>query len=160
LVRDLGICQHCITTEHVHPRVVFTNIDNLLKLENAITLCDECTDKLIPILDDPKLKVPDSENNKLLKWCKNYMKLTGIYGYKVHGGSYQNAGIPDLDIIYHGISVRVELKLFGNPLTKIQYETMKEMRDNGAVVGVAHTLEEFKLIMEKADEVYRYKELR
>lgn len=154
LARDSGVCQHCITKEFVHPRVIFTGIENHFKMENGISLCDDCTEKLIAIFDDPKLKVPDSENKHLLKWCSKWAKEQGFYCEKVHGGSYQNAGIPDLDIIYKGISVRVELKLFGNPLTRIQYETMKEMQENGAIVGVAHTLEEFKLIIEKAHNRY------
>ena len=151
--RDMGICQHCISTgKGVLSRLI--KCDGIFTLANGITLCEECYRILSPTWEEANFKFPSSENDHLLKWCKSYMKKNGIYGYKVHGGNYQNAGIPDLDIIFHGISVRVELKLFGNPLTRIQYETMKEMQENGAIVGVAHTLEEFKLIIEKAHNRY------
>lgn len=83
-------------------------------------------------------KQPESKlSTKIMKaWRKQ-----GGWCYKVHGGEFQLAGVPDISGIYDGISVWCETKLPGNwePSLKQKVRINAIRRASGHVV-VAYAL--------------------
>lgn len=61
---------------------------------------------------------------------------------KVHGNAFQAAGIPDVDAVVHGRSVRIEVKQPGETPTPLQKRCMAELEAAGAFVTVATSVEE------------------
>lgn len=66
----------------------------------------------------------------------------GGYWYKVWGGPFQPAGIPDLCGIVDGRAVFLEVKRVGESPSRIQRTTMRRLSDEGAIVAVVHSVQE------------------
>lgn len=66
-----------------------------------------------------------------------------IWWFKVHGGPYQKAGIPDLHITYEGRSAWIELKAPGAKASPLQESTIKKLRAAGSPVEVIDNFESF-----------------
>ena len=72
---------------------------------------------------------------------------------KRHGGPYGKIGTQDLDVLVkvpyqqYAVPLRLELKTGKNKPTKIQEKRQRELREAGAAVGVAWTLDEVKDIV-------------
>lgn len=60
------------------------------------------------------------------------IRRRGHWAMKVHGGAYQQAGIPDICAVVHGRSVWIEVKRPGERPTELQELKMKELRKAGA----------------------------
>ena len=74
------------------------------------------------------------------------MKDANIYAVKLHGGSYQRAGLPDVLVVVDGHSVFLEVKRpkkdgGGNP-TKRQLYEIKRLQAAGSTVAVVRSVEE------------------
>lgn len=90
----------------------------------------------------------------LVKRLKSYLERKyGGFWIKVHGGPYQQAGLPDLIGVVEGRGVGIEVKLPGkeNTLTKLQELTLSELEEAGAVVGVATSIEDVADIMSQGE---------
>lgn len=63
---------------------------------------------------------------------------------KIHGGPYQQQGLPDLFILVDGRFYGIEVKVPGqdNTVTKIQANMLQQIQDAGGVSGVATSPEE------------------
>lgn len=72
------------------------------------------------------------------------LKGLGGFWFKVHGGPYQQAGIPDILGVLDGTLYALEVKLPGrpHPLTDLQRATLDEMHRSGAVAAVVESREE------------------
>ncbi len=64
-----------------------------------------------------------------------WLKKNEIWVTKVHGGPYQQAGLPDLRIIYRGRSIDVEVKDKGKKPTRLQMATMRKIAAAGGLVN-------------------------
>lgn len=72
----------------------------------------------------------------------NAIKRRGYWARKVHGGTFTGAGIPDVDAVVRGLSVRIEVKRPGEKPTEIQKAVMAELERAGAYVTVATSVDE------------------
>lgn len=75
-----------------------------------------------------------------------------VWWAKIHGGPLQQAGLPDLSIVYRGIPVWVELKRPGGRLTKLQARTLQAIRAAGGVAEVAESAGELAELLERVRE--------
>lgn len=75
--------------------------------------------------------------------------LPRSFFFKVHGGPFQQVGIPDLIGCLEGRFVAIEVKQPGKEPTKIQATILKKLAAAGAVVGVATSVEEARAIVER-----------
>lgn len=61
-----------------------------------------------------------------------------VWYFKVHGGAFQQSGIPDLQICFGGVAVYCEVKAPGTGrLSLAQKVAMREIDAAGGVTGVA-----------------------
>lgn len=76
-------------------------------------------------------------------------KYSGYY-FKLHGGAYQRMGFPDVIGCHNGWFVGIEVKLPGKEetYTKIQRKQSLRLKNAGAIVFVATTVEEVDEYME------------
>lgn len=72
----------------------------------------------------------------------DWLVAGGGWWVKIHGSPFQRAGIPDIIGCYKGRFTAIEAKIEGNSPTLIQQEVMKLLKQAGARVGVAYTVEE------------------
>lgn len=70
----------------------------------------------------------------------------GWFAKKLHGGQYQDAGLPDVWGIYHGITVCFEGKLASRKTTKLQDFIIFELVINGAAVSVVRSYSSAMLV--------------
>lgn len=69
----------------------------------------------------------------------------GAYTVKIHGSSYQPAGLPDIHVVIPqlgGRAVWIEAKRPGLSPTKLQAATIERLRAAGAIAFVAHSAAE------------------
>jgi hypothetical protein len=59
----------------------------------------------------------------------------GWWTFKVAGGAFQRAGIPDLLCLKHGRAVFLEVKQPGKKASPLQQHVMQEIRDQGGAVA-------------------------
>lgn len=64
----------------------------------------------------------------------------GAFAYKVHGGEFQMAGIPDISGTFEGISVWCETKMPGNKTSLVQDVRINQIRAAGGHVVVAYSV--------------------
>lgn len=70
------------------------------------------------------------------------IRSRGGYAVKIHGGPCQQAGLPDICIVWHGLSLWVETKCYGNTTTPIQDLVHSKIRAAGGHVLVAYSVKE------------------
>ena len=66
---------------------------------------------------------------------------------KLHGSIYIESGTPDIHITYKGRSYWCEVKQPGRMLTQLQAQRLKEWENAGATVGVVHSWDEVRNIL-------------
>jgi hypothetical protein len=66
---------------------------------------------------------------------------------KTHGGAFGRAGKPDITGCLNGRRFEIEVKRPGQKPTEIQKKHLREWEAAGAIVGVAHSVEEARLIL-------------
>lgn len=69
-------------------------------------------------------------------------QFPGSYWWKVHGGPFTPAGVPDLAGVVLGRAVFVEVKLPGGRVSRIQTITQRRLASAGAIVAVATSVDE------------------
>lgn len=79
--------------------------------------------------------------NSILKYLK---AQPGCFVWKEHGGQYGTAGIPDIICCKDGQFFAFEVKRPGNKPTKLQNETIKDIRAAGGRAFVVYSLEDVK----------------
>lgn len=79
----------------------------------------------------------------ITKSIVKHAKSDGWWTFKIAGGAFQRAGVPDLLCVKHGRAVFLEVKQPGKRPTELQKAVMKEIHDvGGAVVAVVTSKEE------------------
>ena len=83
------------------------------------------------------------------------MKKSGepICWRKVHGSGMQTRGDPDLDICYHGLCIKLEVKAGGNKPTSIQVHRIQEWANAGAIADVVDSVEAVRNILGWVSEI-------
>src|ERR1051326_4463694 len=77
-------------------------------------------------------------------------KQSGIVVRKRHGTVMGLAGDPDLTGCINGLHFEIEVKRPGEQLTRLQAQRLNEWQMGGALVGVAHNVEEALMIIGRA----------
>lgn len=77
---------------------------------------------------------------KMIKALRN----RGAWCFKVHGGPYQSAGIPDIVGCHEGLFFALEVKVpgRGDTLTKLQQGALTEIQEAGGIAEMVMTVEE------------------
>lgn len=79
-----------------------------------------------------------------------YLKtLPNCRAEKTHGGSFGNAGKPDITGCINGRRFEIEVKRPGNKPTPLQLKTLEEWRQAGALAGVAYNVDDVKEILQE-----------
>jgi hypothetical protein len=73
----------------------------------------------------------------------------GGWVYKIHGGGWSVAGVPDYVVVWNGATVWVETKAPGGRLSPIQRVTIETMQAHGAEVVVGDDADELFAEVEK-----------
>jgi hypothetical protein len=68
--------------------------------------------------------------------------------WKIHGGGYQRAGMPDIYIQIQGKAVWVEAKRPEGDTTALQHRALQMLSTAGAYVGVATSTQEILTLIE------------
>jgi Holliday junction resolvase len=84
----------------------------------------------------------DEKEKAIERRILSYLKASGFWTLKVHGGPWQTPGIPDVLAIRRGRAYWFEVKRPGQNATKLQERTIAELRSTGCVAAVVHSLEE------------------
>lgn len=66
----------------------------------------------------------------------------GSVWWKIHGGPFQHAGLPDLIGVVAGTFCGLEVKRAGQTATAIQSETLESIRRAGGCAAVVHDEDE------------------
>jgi hypothetical protein len=83
------------------------------------------------------------EKTLILKFKKYLKEEYGATCHKYYGGPFSEAGVADLfGTLPNGRAYYIEVKVPGNKPTPIQEAFLANERKNGAVAGVARTLED------------------
>jgi hypothetical protein len=72
----------------------------------------------------------------------------GVVAWKIHGGPFQAAGIPDILGCYDGRFFGIEVKQPGGKATALQALTLRRIADAGGLAGVACSVDEARAILE------------
>ena len=83
----------------------------------------------------------------IVKKIMAYLRAQGAWCMKTHGGAYQQAGVPDIAAVLNGQAIYIEVKRPGEKATKIQNLVMGKLKEVGAVVGVATSVEDVEAIL-------------
>ena len=77
----------------------------------------------------------------ILKYLKT---VPNLFAWKIHGGRFGTAGMPDVGVVYRGQSMFFEVKQPGKKATLIQTLRHAELRRAGALVWTVHSVEEVR----------------
>ena len=85
----------------------------------------------------------------IVKSIINLARKRGWWIFKVHGGPFQDAGIPDLHLEKYGHALWFEVKQPGKKPTVIQRAKMKEIhKEGGSPCHVVTTKEEADILLD------------
>lgn len=79
---------------------------------------------------------------------KQYLKLKDIWYFKIWGGGYQTAGIPDIIACYNGKFIAIEVKNEIGKTTTLQELNLKHISQCGGISIVARSLSDVKKVIE------------
>ena len=82
--------------------------------------------------------------SQLVDKIKTALKNEGGSFFKIHGGMFQRRGMPDILYWRDNVSYAFEVKLPNekHPVSKLQDRKLRELKAEGVVVGVVHSVEE------------------
>lgn len=92
--------------------------------------------------------------NKLQEKCINYVKkhYPDVLVINIHGGGWNNKGIPDLILCLKGYFIAFELKVKNNKQSLPQKIWQQRINKSGGKHHLVYNLNEFKEII---DELYK-----
>lgn len=82
---------------------------------------------------------------KIQKYLKD--NLPNAVVWKNHGNQYSVIGLPDIMCVYKGKIICIEVKIQGNKPTKLQEVTLQKLKEAGAIVGVAYSVQDVKKML-------------
>ena len=74
-------------------------------------------------------------------------QLPDTKALKLHGSIYTERGTPDIHITHKGRSYWCEVKQPERMLTQLQVQRLKEWENAGAIVGVVHSWDEVREVL-------------
>jgi len=83
----------------------------------------------------------------ITKQITTYLRSQGALVIKIHGGPYQQPGLPDLVCILDGVTMWFEVKTKVGKLTKLQGHCHRQMREHGALIAVVRSVEEVQQLV-------------
>lgn len=83
--------------------------------------------------------------------CINWYKRNYPNNYIRKNEQILKSGDPDIVICHNGVFVAIEMKQVGKSPTPLQKLKLDQISASGGVCGVAHSLDEFKEIIHKAE---------
>lgn len=84
-----------------------------------------------------------TEKSITAKIMKYLARIPRGFVQKRHGSRYGVAGIPDIEFIWRGRVLFIEVKRPGRHATALQARVMDRLREAGAFVVVVHSFDEF-----------------
>jgi len=86
----------------------------------------------------------------IIKQIRDYLKtLEGCFSFKMHGGQFGAAGIPDLIICYKGRFIALEVKAEKGRTTILQEATLRRIRAAGGIAEVVRSVSDAQAILLK-----------
>jgi Holliday junction resolvase len=82
-----------------------------------------------------------------------YLKEVGAYAVKIHVGSYQSQGTPDIICCYKGRFIGFELKNPGESATELQKYRIEQIQRAYGRAYVADSVEQVKEVLYDIDRV-------
>ena len=79
---------------------------------------------------------------------KRYLKSKNIWYFKIWGGGYQTAGIPDIIACYNGKLIAIEVKSEVGKTTLLQELNLKHIKKCGGISIIARSLNDVKKVIE------------
>ena len=76
-----------------------------------------------------------------------YLKGRGAWAVKLHGGPFQQAGLPDILCILDGVVMFFEVKTATGKPTKIQTHCHEQIRKAGGRVAIVRSAVEVQLLV-------------
>jgi len=86
--------------------------------------------------------------NEILEYLNGLDQCRAV---KVHGGYYGNNGEPDIDCVYRGRSLKIEVKVPGQVPTRLQTKRLEQWKEVGAVSIWVDNLNGLKSILTQID---------
>lgn len=83
--------------------------------------------------------------------CINWYKRTYPNNYIRKNEQVVKSGDPDIVLCHYGAFVAIEMKQVGKSPTPLQKLKLDKILASGGIAGVAHSLQEFKDIVHKAE---------
>ena len=89
---------------------------------------------------------------KITKQIIDYLKSLKREGHriwwlKLHGGPMQRAGVPDLEVIFHGRHLFFEIKAPGKKPTQLQQIQIDRINEAGGEARVVHSVKRVEAIL-------------
>ncbi len=81
------------------------------------------------------------------KIVRELRKLPRSKVVKIHGGPYQEAGLPDIYALIDGTSYWLEVKIAPNRPTPLQAKQLAELRAAGAVAEAVYSFDQAMLLV-------------
>lgn len=86
----------------------------------------------------------------IIKQIRDYLKtLEGCFSFKMHGGQFGAAGIPDLIICYKGRFIALEVKTEKGRTTVLQEATLRRIRAAGGIAEVVRSVADARAVISK-----------
>ncbi|MEM9354459.1 MAG: VRR-NUC domain-containing protein [Planctomycetota bacterium] len=73
-----------------------------------------------------------------------------VYVVKVHGGPYQQLGLPDLWCVVEGRTVCMEVKLPNGKVSRRQIREVDKLRAAGAIAGIVYSVSDAMGLVDQA----------
>ena len=96
--------------------------------------------------------MPKQPESRIVDAIMADLRGAGAWCFKVHGGMYQAAGVPDIIGCLAGRFFAVEVKVPGGKATKLQELTLQRIRSAGGRAGVATSVAEARGVVGLGEE--------
>lgn len=84
---------------------------------------------------------------------RNYLKIMGVFHFKVHQGLGSVPGVPDIIGIWKGRPLFIEVKAEKGYLSVQQDNFLKSVRNEGGIAFVARSVDDVIIALKRIQEV-------
>lgn len=88
-----------------------------------------------------------TSEKSITRQITNHLRSQGALVIKIHGGPYQQPGLPDLVCILDGQTMWFEVKTAVGKLTKLQRHCHQQIRNHGGLIAVVRDVETVKALL-------------
>ena len=94
----------------------------------------------------------EGPESRLQREVVKYLKsVSGLFYFKVHGGTMQQPGIPDILVCYRGRFIGFELKAHNKRPTPLQAHTMARIVSCGGMALVVYNISDVQAVVERVE---------